>query len=316
MSDASTSIISLTELIRNEAIRLGFAACGFARVHELSEIKPIYNKWIELGYHASMDYMNRNNEKRLNPALLVENSKTVISLLYNYYTNDRLVNSTYKIAKYAFGTDYHDVIREKLTLLDQFIKKQTDDTVIQRDFIDTAPVMEKHWAQSAGLGWIGKNSCLVTRNYGSFVFISEIFTSLELEHDVPMKDYCGSCRKCIDACPTAAITEDRLINSNKCISYHTIESRCEIPVGLKGKFNDYVYGCDICQDVCPWNTKNAKSHNEPLFKLRSELEELSNYQLETINDSDFQRIFKKSAVKRTKLIGFKRNINFVKNSSF
>lgn len=315
MSGASNNIYSLTELIRNEALRLGFVACGFSRVRELSELKPIYNNWIDSSYHATMEYMERNIEKRIDPGLLVENSKTVISLLSNYYTANTLKNTTYKISKYAFGTDYHEVIRSKLTVLDEFIRQQAGNEISQRSFVDTAPILEKYWAQMSGLGWIGKNSCLLSKSHGSFVFISEIITSLELEPDITEKDHCGTCRKCIDACPTSAITENRVIDSNKCISYQTIENKGQISEDLKGKFNGYIYGCDMCQDVCPWNTK-AKQHNEPLFTLRRELEVLSNSQLEAMNDVEFQHIFKKSAIKRTKLIGLKRNINFVKTSTF
>jgi len=315
MSGTSISIPDLTELIRKEAIRIGFVAVGFSSIRELTEIEPIYDKWIESGYHADLEYMNRNTEKRLNPRLLVENSKTVISLLYNYFTTDKLNNSTYKVSKYAYGTDYHDVIREKLNLLDTYIRQQAGNEINQRCFVDTAPVLERHWAQAAGLGWIGKNSCLISRQHGSFVFISEIITSLDLEPDLSLNDYCGSCRKCIETCPTSAITENRLIDSNKCISYQTIENRGLIPSEFIGKFNNFIYGCDICQDVCPWN-KKAYSHNEPLFALRKEIGEMSNLQWENINEDEYQLIFKKSAIKRTKFTGLKRNINFVKNSSF
>jgi epoxyqueuosine reductase len=302
----------LTQNIRNEALRLGFADCGFSKVSELTELTDIYNNWTNNNYHATMTYMERNVEKRLNPALLVENAKTVISLLYNYFTNEK-PGGKYKISRYAYGTDYHDVIKAKLKVLDTFIKTVAGE-VNQRYFVDSAPVLERAWAQKSGLGWIGKNTCLISRKHGSFVFIAEIITSLELDYDEPLKDYCGDCHICIDACPTDAIKNNRLIDSNKCISFQTIENREEIDNTLKGKFNNYVFGCDICQEVCPWN-KKAHPHNEPLFHLRDEINQLTKDKWEKMDENEFQRIFRKSAVKRTKFNGLKRNIAFVKNKT-
>lgn len=303
-------IESLTNEIRSEAQRLGFAACGFGRVRPLEEFQHKYQQWIDSGYHASMSYMERNVEKRIDPGQLVEGAKTVISLLYNYYTPDQLSQTKYKVSRYAYGTDYHEVIKDKLKALDAFIRSRSEN-VVQRSFVDSAPILERAWAQESGLGWIGKNTCLISRRHGSFLFISEIITSLELSYDEPLKDYCGSCRKCIDACPTQAIKDGRLIDSNKCISYQTIENRGDIPNHLTGKFNRYVFGCDICQEVCPWNTK-AHSHNEPLFYLRGEIKDLTPEQWENITEDDYQRIFRKSAVKRAKFSGITRNIAFVK----
>ncbi len=299
----------LTNNIRQKAIAVGFSECGFSKVRELTEHEHVYRSWLAQDYHANMEYMERNVEKRFNPDLLVENAKTVISLLVNYYPKDHISGSPLKISSYSYGTDYHEVIKAKLMQLDQFIKDQATG-VIQRCFVDSAPVLEREWAQNSGLGWIGKNSCLVSRKHGSFVFISEIITSLELAYDEPLNDYCGSCRKCVDACPTQAITEDRLINSHRCISYQTIENRNEIPCELKGKFQDFIFGCDICQDVCPWN-KNAHPHSEPLFNLRKDINELTMEGWKTLDLEKYQRIFKKSAVKRTKFSGLKRNIKFV-----
>lgn len=307
-----THIESLTNEIRAEAQRLGFAACGFARVRPLEELQHNYQHWIDNGYHASMSYMERNVEKRIDPGLLVDSAKTVISLLYNYYTPDQLSQTTYKISRYAYGTDYHEVIKDKLNALDAFIRFRSGD-VVQRSFVDSAPVLERAWAQESGLGWIGKNTCLISRRHGSFLFISEIITSLELGYDEPLNDYCGSCRKCIDACPTEAIKDGRLIDSNKCISYQTIENRGGIPDGLAGKFNQYVFGCDICQEVCPWNTK-AHPHNEPLFHLRDEIRDLTPEQWENMTEDNYQRIFRKSAIKRTKFSGISRNIAFIKDT--
>lgn len=299
----------LTNEIRDEALRLGFAACGFARVKHLEGYQDKYQQWIDKGYHATMSYMERNMEKRLHPGELVEGAKTVISLLYNYYTPDQLGQSTYKISRYAYGTDYHEVIKDKLNALDAYIRSHTE-PVIQRSFVDSAPVLERAWAQESGLGWIGKNTCLISRRHGSFLFISEIITSLELSYDEPLNDYCGSCRKCIDACPTQAIVGGRLIDSNKCISFQTIENREDIPDHLAGKFSNYVFGCDICQEVCPWNTK-AHPHSEPLFHLRDELRDLAPEQWENMEEIDYQRIFRKSAIKRAKFHGIKRNVYFV-----
>lgn len=303
-------IETLTNEIRDEARRLGFAACGFARVRPLKEFQHKYQQWIDNGYHASMSYMERNVDKRFDPGKLVEGAKTVISLLYNYYTPDQLSQTTYKVSRYAYGTDYHEVIRDKLNALDAFIRARSVN-VVQRSYVDSAPVLERAWAQESGLGWIGKNTCLISRRHGSFLFISEIITSLELSYDEPLKDYCGSCNKCIDACPTQAIVDGRLIDSNKCISYQTIENRREIPDDLAGKFNQYVFGCDICQEVCPWNTK-AHPHKEPLFHLRGEIKDLTSEQWEYMTEEDYQRIFRKSAIKRTKYAGISRNIAFIK----
>ena len=221
-----------------------------------------------------------------------------------------LTGSPLKLAKYAYGKDYHDVVKDKLSLLDQFIKNQSGD-VTQRCFVDSAPVMERAWAQNSGLGWIGRNSCLISRKHGSFFFIAEIITSLELEHTHnTVKDYCGSCQKCIEACPTKAITINRTINSNQCISYHTIENKRDIPSELAGKFENYIFGCDICQDVCPWNRK-ASIHSDPLFNPKTELQVMNIVDWQTLDEKKFQQLFNGSPIKRTKFSGLKRNINGV-----
>jgi epoxyqueuosine reductase len=298
---------TLAAEIRQEAIRLGFLECGFSVARRLSEHEGHYTKWLSDGHHASLGYMERNIDKRFDPTLLVEGAKTIISLLYNYFTEDKLTGSPLKISKYALNEDYHFVIKEKLNLLDLFIKEKAADAT-QRYFVDSAPILEKAWAQNSGLGWIGKNSCLVSRQHGSFFFIAEMITSLELEDTgQSLKDYCGSCRKCIDACPTQAITDERTINSNRCISYHTIENRDEIPSELHGKFEQYIFGCDICQDVCPWN-KKAIPHSEPLFHLKEELKKMTREDWNELNTEKYQTLFRKSAVKRTKFTGLKRNI--------
>lgn len=300
----------LTLAIREEAGKLGFADCGFSKVRYLKEYEHHYDSWISHGLHASMGYMERNIEKRLDPSLLVEGAQSVISFLFNYYSPDVLRGSRLKIAKYAYGDDYHDVLKKKLFQLDKFIRDNAETSIHQRCFVDSAPVLERAWAQNSGLGWIGKNSCLISRKHGSFVFIAEIITSLELEYDVPLNDYCGSCRKCVDACPTNAITATRTIDSNRCISYHTIENRGEIPDTLKGKFNNYIFGCDICQDVCPWN-KKAHPHSEPLFNLRSSIKSMTDEGWQSLDESGYVRTFSKSAIKRTKFNGLKRNISFI-----
>ncbi len=300
----------IQELVSNEAIKLGFIDIGFSKVRYAAECEKPLNKWLADGYNADMSYMERNHAKRLNPSLLVEGSKTVISLLYNYFSNDCLTGSELKIAKYAYGDDYHDVIKEKLHSLSSFISTRFGEHNY-RCFVDSAPVLERFWAQNSGLGWIGKNGCLISRKHGSFVFIAEIITSLEINcTDIPPKDYCGTCRKCIDACPTQAVTDKRTVNSNKCISYQTIENHGEIPEVLKGKFENYIFGCDICQDVCPWNSK-AMPHSEALFTLKNEIQTMTMDDWQNIDEEPFGKIFQKSAIKRTKFKGLQRNIRFI-----
>jgi len=297
----------LSDKIQEEAQKLGFLECGFSSVRVLTAHEKKYQQWIENGHNASMDYMTRNTDKRINPGLLVENAQTVISLLYNYYSSEKLEGSPLKVARYAYGQDYHDVIKDKLRLLDQFIRELAGN-VNQRCFVDSAPVLERAWAQNSGLGWIGKNSCLISRKHGSFFFIAEIITSLKVDFEESfVKDYCGSCNKCIDACPTQAITADRTINSNVCISYQTIENRGNIPAELQGKLEYNIFGCDICQDVCPWNRKSSPN-SEPLFALKEELKYMKLEDWKDLDEIKYQKLFKGSAVKRTKYFGLKRNV--------
>jgi epoxyqueuosine reductase len=307
--EKESHIQKLTDLIRVEALKLGFLDCGFSQVRTLCEVEEHYRQWLRNNYHASMSYLERNLEKRLNPGLLVENSKSVISLLYNYYTPDAFSDQEYKISKYAYGDDYHDVIRERLNSLDKYIR-QIAENVEQRCFVDSAPVFERQWAMNSGLGWIGKNTCLITKKQGSFVFIAEIITNLELKYNAPVKDYCGSCSKCIEACPTGAILPDRTINSHKCISYITIENKEAIPNYFKNRIKNFIFGCDICQDVCPWNKKSVQ-HNEPLFILNKRLSDFKKVDWKVLNEGEFKELFRKSAVKRTKYSGLVRNINFI-----
>lgn len=257
-----------------------------------------------------MSYMENHFDKRLNPTLLVDDSKSVISLLLNYYPEQTQVSDTYKISKYAYGQDYHFVIKEKLKEF-LFSIQENIGEVSGRAFVDSAPVLDKAWAAKSGLGWIGKNSNLLSKQVGSFFFIAELIVDLELEYDTAVTDHCGSCTKCIDACPTEAIVAPYVVDGSKCISYFTIELKENIPQEMKGKFDDWAFGCDVCQDVCPWN-RFSKPHSEPLFNPNPELLSMTKKDWEEITEDTFRAVFKNSAVKRTKYDGLKRNINFLK----
>jgi len=299
------------QLIKVEAKRLGFLSCGISKAEFLEEEAPRLESWLKKNMHGNMQYMENNFDKRLDPTLLVEGSKSVISLTYNYYT-DKLqedINAP-KISKYAYGIDYHFVIKEKLKQLLEFIKSDIGE-VHGRAFVDSAPIMEKAWAKKSGLGWIGKNSNLITQKVGSFYFIAELIVDLDLEVDHAVTDHCGSCTACIDACPTEAITEPYQVDGSKCISYFTIELKDNIPSEFKGKFDNWMFGCDICQDVCPWN-RFSKHHSEPLFNPKPELLSMSKKDWEEITQETFNKVFKKSPVKRAKYSGIARNIRFLK----
>ena len=257
-----------------------------------------------------MSYMKNNFDKRLNPTLLVDGAKSVVSLLLNYYPSELQNQESYKISKYAYGKDYHFVIKEKLKELLFSIQDNIGD-VYGRAFVDSAPILDKAWAAKSGLGWIGKNSNLLTQQVGSFYFIAELIIDLELEYDQATTDHCGTCTACIDSCPTEAIVAPYIVDGSKCISYFTIELKDNIPAEMKGKFDDWAFGCDICQDVCPWN-KFSKSHNEPLFDPNPELLSMTKKDWEEITEETFKTVFKNSAVNRTKFEGLKRNINFIK----
>ncbi|HSI70000.1 MAG TPA: tRNA epoxyqueuosine(34) reductase QueG [Gillisia sp.] len=299
-----------TEQIKAEANRLGFFSCGISRAGFLEEEAPRLESYLKRGMHGEMQYMENHFDKRLDPTKLVEGSKTVISLLLNYYPEKEQPEGTYKISKYAYGRDYHFVIKDKLKDLLSFIHKEIGE-VDGRAFVDSAPVLDKAWAAKSGLGWIGKNSNLLTRQVGSFYFIAELIIDLELEYDTPVTDHCGSCTACIDACPTQAIVEPYKVDGSKCISYFTIELKEELPAAVKGQFDDWMFGCDICQDVCPWN-RFSKPHNEPLFNPHPQLLEMDKKDWEEITKETFNEIFRKTAVKRTKYSGLKRNIDFLK----
>ena len=299
-----------SQLIKAEAKRLGFLSCGISKAAFLEEEAPRLENWLNQNHHGEMKYMENHFDKRLNPTLLVDDAKSVISLLLNYYPSEIQITDSYKISKYAYGQDYHFVIKEKLQELLQTIQTEIG-AVSGRAFVDSAPVLDKAWAAKSGLGWIGKNSNLLTQQVGSFYFIAELIVDLDLEYDYATTDHCGTCTACIDACPTEAIVSPYVVDGSKCISYFTIELKENIPQEMKGKMDDWIFGCDVCQDVCPWN-RFSKSHNEPLFNPNPELLSMTKKDWEEITEDTFKKVFKNSAVKRTKLEGLKRNIKFLK----
>jgi epoxyqueuosine reductase len=301
----------LTYLIKQKALDLGFSAVGIAQAGFLEEEAPKLEKWLKNGYHGKMTYMENHFEKRLDPTKLVPGAKSLISLSFNYYPHNKQKTNTYKIAKYAYGKDYHFVLKNKLKELWSYMASLSGE-IDGRIFTDSAPVMERAWAKKAGIGWEGKHSLIIQKNKGSFFFLAEIITDLELEYDIPFQtDHCGTCTRCIDACPTQAILPEKMINASRCISYFTIELRDELPAQMRGKFQDWMFGCDICQDVCPWN-RFSLPHQEPDFNPHPDLLEMTKNDWEEITEEIFRDIFRKSAVKRTKYSGLKRNIQFLK----
>ncbi|MBZ9777886.1 tRNA epoxyqueuosine(34) reductase QueG [Psychroflexus sp. CAK8W] len=302
-----------TQLIKAEADRLGFLSCGISKAEFLEEEAPRLENWLKQNAHGEMQYMENHFDKRLDPTKLVEGSKSVISLLYNYFPEETQRDDTYKVSKYAYGRDYHHVIKSKLKEF-MFTLQEEIGEIGGRAFVDSAPVLEKAWAAKSGLGWVGKHSNLLSKQTGSFYFIAELILDIDLEYDTPVTDHCGSCTKCIDACPTDAIYEPYKVDGSKCISYFTIELKNEIPNGFQDKFEDWMFGCDICQDVCPWN-RFSKPHNEPLFNPHPDLLSNDKKEWEEITKEVFNEIFRKSAVKRTKFEGLKRNISYIKSSS-
>lgn len=299
-----------TQLIKQEAKRLGFLSCGVSKAEFLEQEAPRLEKWLSQNFHGEMKYMENHFDKRLNPKLLVDDAKSVVSLLLNYYPNEMQNPESYKISKYAYGNDYHFVIKEKLKELLYFIQNEIGE-VNGRVFVDSAPVLDKAWAAKSGLGWIGKNANLITQKTGSFYFIAELIIDLDLEYDSPTTDHCGTCTACIDACPTQAIVSPYVVDGSKCISYFTIELKENIPQAMKGKLDEWMFGCDVCQDVCPWN-RFSTPNNEQLFSPNTELLSFSKKDWEEITIETFNKVFKNSAVKRTKYEGLKRNINFLK----
>ena len=298
----------ISSLIKASAKSLGFDACGIARAGPLQKESHIFREWLKNGNHASMSYMSRNVDKRLNPVLLNEWACSVIMVLYNYYPADSTLSETkHKISKYAYGKDYHEIIKNKLRGLVDAIEDETGE-IMARVFVDSAPVLEKAWAVKCGLGWSGKNSCIINKEMGSFFFIGTIITNLELTYDKEeLGEYCGSCTRCIDACPNGAIISPGIIDSGKCISYLTIEHKGDLPEEYRDKLHAWIFGCDICQDVCPWN-RFSKPHTEPAFLPHPQLTAMTDEDWKNINTATFNELFKGTAVERTGYEGLKRNI--------
>ena len=299
-----------TQLLKTKAKELGFEYCGISKADFLEEEAPRLENWLNQNKHGKMGWMENHFDKRLDPRLLVDGAKSVVSLLLNYYPEKEIQNSDYKISKYAYGKDYHSVIKEKLALLVDFLKKEIGD-INGRAFVDSAPVMDKVWAKKSGLGWVGKNTNLINKETGSFFFIAELILDVELEYDGPIKDYCGTCTRCMDACPTDALQTAFVIDGSKCISYLTIELKESIPEEFKGKLDNWIFGCDICQDVCPWNSF-SKKHQHQEFMPKEALVAMSNKDWEEMTEEAFGPLFKDSAIKRSKYNGISRNITFVK----
>ncbi|RUA23721.1 MAG: tRNA epoxyqueuosine(34) reductase QueG [Bacteroidetes bacterium] len=293
----------LSDKLKQMALEQGFDAVGISNIETLKEERSKLQEWLSQGFHGDMGYMERNIEKRTDPSVLVDGAQSVISVLLNYYPEKQLPEqSYYKISKYAYGTDYHFVIKEKLQHLMDFIEQEFPGTPM-RMFTDSAPVLDKSWAIRSGLGWMGKHSLLINKEIGSFFFIGEIIVGLDLQSDEAYeKSYCGTCTKCIDACPTDAITEPYVLDAKKCISYLTIEARQDVPEQFKNQLNNWIYGCDICQDVCPWNAK-VKPGSEPAFRLSDDLLLMKKEDWEQMDKLQFNKLFKNSPVKRG---GFKR----------
>lgn len=299
-------------MIKTEALRLGFMSCGIVKAEFLEEEAPRLENWLKANHHGEMAYMNNHFDKRLDPRLLFDDAKSVISVSLNYFTEDKQIDQEApKLSKYAYGTDYHFVIKDKFKALLNFIKENIGD-VSGRAFVDSAPVLDKAWAKKSGLGWIGKNTNLINNKTGSFFFLGELIIDLDLEYDYPFTtDHCGTCTRCLDACPTEAIVTPYVVDGSKCISYLTIELKDQIPNHFKDKMDNWMFGCDVCQDVCPWN-KFSIPHKEEGFKPHPDLLNMTIRDWQEITDETFGKVFKKSAVKRTKLSGLQRNISFIK----
>ena len=299
-----------TRFLKRKAKSLGFLSCGISKAVFLEEEATKLENWLNDRRHGEMKYMENHFDMRLDPRKLVPGAKSVISLSYNYFNdNFQKDKDAPKISKYAYGNDYHVVIRKKLKILFKELKKKFGD-INGRVFVDSAPIMEKPWAAKSGLGWIGKNTNLISQKIGSYYFLAEIIVDLEFEYDTPVTDHCGSCTACIDSCPTGALDIPYQIDASKCISYLTIELRDEIPSDFNGKMDNWVFGCDVCQDVCPWN-RFSRKHNEPLFNPNQEIMKIGKKDWEELTEETFEVIFKNSAVKRTKYKGLKRNISFI-----
>lgn len=300
-----------TYFVRSAARELGFGFCGIAKAQQLDDDARRLESWLNNGFNGSMQYMANHFDLRIDPSKLVPGARSVITLLINYYPQQQQNNASPKISKYAFGNDYHDVIKNKLRSFLQQIKEQVGE-INGRGFVDSAPVLERAWAQKAGMGWIGKNGNLINKQSGSFFFIATLITDMELEYDVPfVKDYCGTCTKCIDQCPTDAILPDKVIDGSKCISYFTIELRdALIPGEMKDKFDNWMFGCDVCQDVCPWN-RFSKPSTETGFTPLPQVLNFTKNDWEELTEESFKVIFKNSPIKRSRYEGIKRNLKFI-----
>lgn len=299
-----------TRFIKSTASQLGFSFCGISKAEFLKEEAPLLEEWLHRGYAGKMGYLEKHFDKRLDPTLLVPGARSVVSLAYNYYPAKDLARQSHlHVAKYAYGEDYHFVVKDKLKIFLEIIQAEVG-LVQGRAFVDSAPVMERAWAKRSGIGWIGKNSLLLNREMGSFFFLAELIIDLELEVDGPAKDFCGTCTACMDACPTDAIPEPYVVDGSKCISYFTIELKEEIPPEVQGRFEDWIFGCDICQDVCPWN-RFSRPHQETRFEPHPDLELMTRKDWLEITEEVFNKLFERSAVQRTKFEGLKRNIGFV-----
>ena len=314
MADARNSDRN-TRSIKQWASELGFLTCGIAQADFLHEDAPLLEKWLHQGMHGSMQYMENHFEKRLDPRKLVPGARSVVTLLYNYTPEKPLpTDDSYKIARYAYGKDYHFVIKDKLKSLFHRIQEEIGQ-IEGRVFVDSAPVMERSWAKKSGVGWVGKNSLLLNRQHGSYFFLAELIIDLELTPDPPVGDYCGTCTACMDACPTDAIPSPFVVDGSRCISYLTIELKSSIPGEFKDSMNDWIFGCDICQEVCPWN-RFASPHSESAFEPHPDLGGMKKRDWEEMTEETFQEVFKKSPLKRAKYAGLKRNIQFIRTDSF
>ena len=299
-----------TKLVKKTALELGFSFVGVAKARQLDEEARRLEEWLNRSYQGEMSYMANHFDKRIDPTKLVPGAKSVVTLMYNYYNDEKQTDPTApKISMYAYGKDYHHIVKDKLKTFLSILNEEIGE-VHGRCFVDSAPVLERDWAKHSGIGWIGKNSLLINKKQGSYFFLAELIIDLELEADAPIKDYCGTCTRCIDACPTEAIVEPYVVDGSKCISYFTIELKEAIPEEMKGKFGNWMFGCDICQQVCPWN-RFAKKHNEPNFEPHPDLLGMTKNDWEEVTEEVFRELFRKSAVKRTKFKGLKRNIDFL-----
>jgi len=303
--------MTFTEEIKQYALSLGFDACGVCRAENSGE-EEVYMQWLEDNCQAGMNYLERNIEKRLDPRLLVDGAKSIISVALNYYPQKKLPEDVPQFAYYAYGDDYHDVMRHKLDKLFDFVKSRFPD-VTGRRFSDSAPVLERFWAARVGLGFIGKNTLLIIPGKGSYFFLGELIIDMELDYDSPINLSCGSCKRCIDGCPTGAIEAPHRLNANKCISYQTIENKWEIAPEIIPLLSNNVYGCDICQKVCPWN-RFSKPHSTAEFIPNDDFMSLDLVKLKSLDEELYHKVFKRSAVKRAKLTGLKRNVDALSNS--